>query len=450
MISIREIHKEIQDLYKSDNRPWVVGYSGGKDSTAVVQLIFNALSELSRKEPLQKHVYVISSDTLVETPLIIDYINSSLKCIHEEAKNRNVPITTHKVKPLIDQTFWVNMIGRGYPSPRQKFRWCTDRMKIEPANRFIMERVSEHGEVIMILGVRSSESATRAQVINKHKVRGKLLNRHSTLPNAYVYAPIKEFTTDDVWAYLLNVQSPWGSDNHELLKLYNNSNAECPLVVDKSTASCGNSRFGCWVCTVVTEDKALNGFIENGENWLKPLLRFRNWLVEIRDSPDKRERKRMNGSVYYTAPDKLGYGPFTMKARQEILEELLSIQHKLRTPEGTAYELITMDELYKIQEIWSALGDWETSVLKIFKKVYGYELPWYGEEREIVTPEQLELLKELSEKYEIPFEIIQRLLFLEWKNIGYSYRHGMEKELIAMLREQWLHIDSDIQEEVLT
>lgn len=449
MFNIKEVHQEIQELYKRDNTPWVVGYSGGKDSTVVVQLIFNALLELSRTEKLNKDVYIISSDTLVETPLIIDYINNSLTLIQQRAEQLGLPISTHKVKPLVDQTFWVNMIGRGYPSPRQKFRWCTDRMKIEPANRFVTERVSEHGKVIMILGVRSDESATRAQTINKHKVKGKLLSKHSTLPNAFVYAPIRDFSTDDVWAYLLNVPSPWDGDNHELLRLYNNSNAECPLVVDKSTASCGNSRFGCWVCTVVTEDKALNGFIENGEDWLRPLLKFRNMLVKIRDIPEKRERKRMNGQVYYTAPDKLGLGPFTMKARQEILEELLTIQFNLRTPEGNPYELITRDELYKIQEIWSALGDWELSVLSIFRKVYGYDLPWFGEEREIVTQEQLQLLYQLSDKYNVPFEIVQRLLFLEWKNAGFSYRHGMEKELISMLREQWLHIEGDIQEEVL-
>ncbi|MNW47035.1 hypothetical protein D3C74_243540 [compost metagenome] len=448
MFNIKEVYQEIQELYKSDNTPWVVGYSGGKDSTVVVQLIFNALLELSRTEKLNKDVYIISSDTLVETPLIIDYINNSLTLIQQQAEQIGLPISTHKVKPLVDQTFWVNMIGRGYPSPRQKFRWCTDRMKIEPANRFVTERVSEHGKVIMILGVRSDESATRAQTIKKHKVKGKLLSKHSTLPNAFVYAPIRNFSTDDVWAYLLNVPSPWGGDNHELLRLYNNSNAECPLVVDKSTASCGNSRFGCWVCTVVTEDKALNGFIENGEDWLRPLLKFRNMLVKIRDVPEKRERKRMNGQVYYTAPDKLGFGPFTMKARQEILEELLTIQFNLRTPEGNPYELIRRDELYRIQELWSALGDWELSVLSIFRKVYGYDLPWSGEEREIVTQEQLQLLYQLSGQYNVPFEIVQRLLFLEWKNAGFSYRHGMEKELISMLREQWLHIEGDIQEEV--
>lgn len=443
---IKKVQQEIQDLYMEDDRPWVVGYSGGKDSTAVVQLIFNALLDLSNRVSLKKHVYVISSDTLVETPLIIDYINSTLNAIASEAKKQGLPLTTHKVRPQIDQTFWVNLIGRGYPSPRQKFRWCTDRMKIDPANRFIMERVSEHGEVIMVLGVRTAESATRAQVMEKHRVGERLLSRHSTLTNAYVYAPIRDFTTDDVWAYLLQVPSPWGSDNSELMALYLNSNAECPLVVDKTTPSCGNSRFGCWVCTVVTEDKALNGFIENGEKWLLPLLRFRNWLVEIRDNSDMREKKRMNGSIYTTSENKPGLGPFTLKARQEILRKLFETQKTVKNASGEPYELITRDELYKIQELWLAAGDWDLNVVEIYKEIFNEDLPWSGNERHIMTKEQAALLQTLCDQYQVPYEIAQRLLYLEWKNVGYSYRHGLVKELISMLREQWLH--TEIYEEV--
>src|SRR5699024_7561726 len=156
----------------------------------------------------------------------------------------------------------------------------------------------------MVLGVREDESTTRANVIESHKIEGNVLMKHSTLTNAFVYAPIRTFDVDDVWNYLLNNDSPWGDDNHELYRLYSDSNSgECPLVIDttvKETAgSCGNSRFGCWVCTVVDEDKALNGFIHSGHDWLKPLLNFRNWLAGIRDDRDMRMKYRANGKVYY-------------------------------------------------------------------------------------------------------------------------------------------------------
>ncbi|WP_102706498.1 DNA phosphorothioation system sulfurtransferase DndC [Terribacillus saccharophilus] len=293
----------IKKVYLDDDRPWVLGYSGGKDSTVVVQLVFDALSEMDRNLLIKK-VYVISSDTLVETPLIIQSIDTTLQRIEQKAIELNLPIETHKVKPTVEQSFWVNIIGKGYPSPNQQFRWCTDRLKIDPANQFITEKVNSFGEVIMLLGVREQESATRANVIKSHSVDGKELMRHSTLSNAYVYAPIKKFDLDDVWNYLLSVESPWGDDNYELYKLYSDSNSnECPLVVDKtvkeSAGSCGNSRFGCWVCTVVNEDKALTGFIDNGHDWMRPLLDFRNWLSSIRDDRTKRAKYRMNGQIYF-------------------------------------------------------------------------------------------------------------------------------------------------------
>src|SRR5690606_4643534 len=131
----------IKDIYLQDQRPWVVGYSGGKDSTALVQVVFQALSELKQSQ-LHKKVYIISSDTLVETPLIISSIDTTLMRIQKKALELGLPFETHKVRPEVDKTFWVSLIGKGYPSPRQKFRWCTDRMKIDPANRFIMDKVS--------------------------------------------------------------------------------------------------------------------------------------------------------------------------------------------------------------------------------------------------------------------------------------------------------------------
>ncbi|WP_079476234.1 DNA phosphorothioation system sulfurtransferase DndC [Marinococcus halophilus] len=300
---VEESKEQIKKVYKSDERPWVVGYSGGKDSTTVIQLVFEALSELP-KEELHKKVYVISSDTLVETPLIIQSINTTLINIQNKALQIGLPIETHKVKPEPEQSYWANIIGKGYPLPNQKFRWCTDRLKIDPANTFIKDKVSKFGEVIMVLGVRDNESATRANVMKSHSVEGKTLMRHSSLSNAYVYAPVRDFNVDDVWDYLLTVESPWGDNNHELNKLYQDSNSgECPLVVDTSVkenaGSCGNSRFGCWVCTVVNEDKALNGFIESGEDWMRPLLEFRNWLAEIRDDRERRMKYRMNGQMYF-------------------------------------------------------------------------------------------------------------------------------------------------------
>src|SRR5258708_31569391 len=223
-------YAEIREVYLGDSRPWVIGYSGGKDSTTALQLIWCALAELPSQK-LTKPVFIISSDTLVETPKIVGYIDSSLARMNETAQRLQFPFSAHKVTPQIDESFWVNLIGRGYPAPSNRFRWCTERLKINPANRFILDKVAEHGEVVVVLGVRKSESATRAQVMSLHRIHNSLLSRHSTLPKPYVYTPIEAFSVEDVWVYLLQLKSPWGNNNRDLVTLYRNAQAgECPLV----------------------------------------------------------------------------------------------------------------------------------------------------------------------------------------------------------------------------
>ena len=312
---------KIKRIYLQDNIPWIIGYSGGKDSTCATQIIIDTLLELKKeKSKLSKKVYIISSDTMVETPMIINTIERTINGINSLAKKNNLPVEASIVRPDYDRGFWANLIGRGYPCPNQTFRWCTDRMKIEPANKFTESVIGEYGEAVMILGVREGESNSRDRVLENHTIEGKDFMRHTTQANSYVFAPIRQFTKDDVWNYLLSNKSPWGGDNEELFKLYSDSlsGEECPIMMseeDKKKTTCGNSRFGCWVCTVVSEDKSLTGFIRSGITWLKPLLDYRNWLYSIRDDEDKRMKRRSNGSIYFCKINKLENGDLVISAK---------------------------------------------------------------------------------------------------------------------------------------
>ena len=262
---LRDLIFEIQSLYVEDDRPWVIGYSGGKDSTAILQLVYTALLMLE-SEKREKPIFVVSSDTLVETPMVVDLVRRSIREINSYSEANDLPVEAHQVIPETDSTFWVNLLGKGYPAPTQTFRWCTERMKINPVSKFILDKVAKYGEVVVILGSRSQESASRAQVIAKHRIDGTVLARHTSLPNAYVYMPIEDWSADEVWEYLMSAPRPWGGDNRELLELYKGSNSgECPIVIDTSTPSCGNSRFGCWTCTVVQKDRAMESLVEQGE-----------------------------------------------------------------------------------------------------------------------------------------------------------------------------------------
>lgn len=442
--SIAALYEEVQELYEADNRPWVLGFSGGKDSTCTLQLVWTALAMLP-PERRQKPVYVISSDTLVETPVIVNYIDGTLERINTVAIRDGLPFRTHKVMPRTDRSFWVNMIGRGYPAPSRRFRWCTERLKIEPANEFILDRVAEFGEVIMVLGVRSAESSTRAQVMSFHRIKGSRLSRHSSLSNAFVYSPIEAFSTDEVWTYLLQNESPWGNDNRDLVAMYRNAQAgECPLVVDTTTPSCGNSRFGCWVCTVVTKDKAMEAMIDSGQDWMMPLLEYRDMLAATQDPARKRDvrdfRRRTGQVNFKTGTDEVIPGPYTLEFCRNLLEKLLITQKEVQAdaPPGEIPQLIHEVELHAIRQIWrQERGDWEDSVPSIVRKTLGLELDWVADDAATYSHEDGQLLKDICLDNDVPMDLVVRLLDVERSTHGMKRRHAVHTRIEDLLAQDW-------------
>lgn len=442
---------DVQRVYCADKRPWVIGYSGGKDSSAVMSLVYLALLGLEPKDR-HKPVFVVSSDTLVETPVVVNHIKDSLAAIEKGAKRDNLPITCHKVVPKDNQTFWANLLGKGYPAPTRSFRWCTERMKIDPVSDFIKSKVSQFDEVIVVLGSRSQESASRAQVIAKHKIDGSRLARHTTLANAFIFTPIDTWGVDDVWKLLrlchletkqtpygpkniwidkydLEWENPWGGKNLVLWNLYKDSSGqgECPMVIDETTPSCGNSRFGCWTCTVVTKDRAMESLIQNGEEWMAPLLEFRNKLSMTTDPANKEEyrnHKRRTGKVSYqyakegediATERKHVPGPYWLKYRRQWLRELLELDKKFKA-EGREIELITVPELHAIRQEWihdPNEPDWDDSLPKIFKEVYGYDLDWVYDDNASFGKDDAQLIHELCDNFDIAPEMIMKLIELE-------------------------------------
>jgi DNA sulfur modification protein DndC len=437
-----ELEREIREVYAGDSRPWVIGYSGGKDSTTALQLVWNALLGLPA-EMRTKPVYVISSDTLVETPKMVEYVDGTLARMDEAAKAQGLPITAHKVTPAVNDSFWVNVIGRGYPVPSTQFRWCTERLKITPANSFILDRVAEYGEVVVVLGVRSSESATRAQVMSLHRINGSHLSRHTTLPKAFVYTPIERFTVDDVWTYLLQVPSPWGSNNRDLVTLYRNAQAgECPLVVDKTTPSCGNSRFGCWTCTVVNRDMSMEAMVENGEEWLEPFLEFRNHLSSLQDSslwPSIRKYKRRDGRVKFKEGAPQPWGPYTLETRKSLLRGLLEVQRKVgHAGTNKNGSLINKQELEIIRTLWRMEEhDWADSVPRIYRDVLDTDLEWVRYETPAFSTEEQTVLKGICDRHELPVEMLAKLIELERSLQGVSRRASIQRKLSSILEEEW-------------
>jgi DNA sulfur modification protein DndC len=444
-VTLADLYASVREMYRRYPQPWVIGYSGGKDSTAVLQLIWYALKDLPRAER-QKPVFVIASDTRVETPVIVDHIDRTLARVAAAATAERLPFATQKVVPILNDTFWVNLIGRGYPAPTTKFRWCTERMKITPANRFVQEKVAEFGEVIMVLGVRKTESATRMQLMNTYQVQNHELRRHSSLPGAYVYAPIADFSTDDVWKYLLQVPSPWGGDNQDLAAMYRSANqGECPLVIDTSTPSCGNSRFGCWVCTVATRDSSMEGMIDSGETWLEPLFAFREWLATTVDPTKKREfrdAKGRDGRILVKKDGTAISRTYKLDVSKQMLERLLQAQSQIRAngpdPEG---ELISIEEIHEIRRLWrTERQDWEDAVPQIYERVFGKRLDWRRDDDTHFDSEQKALLALSCAEHDVPVELLAKLLEVERRSHGVARRAGVQKAITATLSQEWREV----------
>ncbi len=434
---IEYIIDEIKDqyMYADDtHRPWIIGFSGGKDSTVLLTLVWLALKKIKDDVlapfQLRRPVYVVCNDTLVENPIISSYVDDVLSQIEKKAREEDMPIFIRKTIPKLEDSFWVNVIGKGYPVPNTAFRWCTDKMKIKPTARFITEQVDECGEAIILIGTRKAESATRARSIKKHEIHGQRLTHHTLLHNTYVYAPIKELMLEEVWYIINAIPCPWGFDNSVLFNIYMDASAddyECPTVVtDKSHGSCGQSRFGCWVCTVVKDDKSMRSLIKNGREWMRPLYDFRMELDTERNILENRMPFRRDGRRAVN-----DMGPYIFKYRAKILKRLLEVQHKLQQVDPKI-RLVSDQELIAIQVNWYRDFNFGYQVSEIYNSIYKES---FIMEENVKNKLEADLMREVCVNNPEEGELIEQLLLLQKSKSLMQRRRGLKNEIESRLKD---------------
>jgi len=461
---VADLEDEIRALYAADDTPWIVGYSGGKDSTATLQLVWKAIAALPAAER-SKEIHVISTDTLVENPIVARWVAKSLDTMRDAAAASGMPIRTHRLAPELANSFWVNLIGRGYPAPRHKFRWCTERLKIRPSNAFITSVVKASGEAILVLGIRKAESSRRAANMKKHEARRvrERLSPNASLPGSLVYSPIEDWTNDDVWFFLMQSSNPWGYSNRELLGMYAGASAdgECPLVVDSSTPSCGDSRFGCWVCTLVDQDKSMTAMIQNDDEkqWMLPLLELRN-AMDFRsgvvaegddiDSTDRhlRDFRRMSGSVQLMSDGRPIPGPYIQSARESWLRKLLEAQVHIQTHGPRDCEdltLISMEELQEIRRIWVIdKHELEDSLPRIYEEVTRSPYPGGPLDDDMVLGDaEMTDLAESCGSDRLHYELCRELLSLTNSQKNVAKRSGLFTQLERAFEKHFYTDESD-------
>ena len=460
--TIARLLDEVTTLYKSDQIPWVIGYSGGKDSTAALQLVWLALEALPR-EHLTKPVHVISTDTLVENPIVALWVSKSLEKMREAARTQGLPLRAHRLTPEQENTFWVNLIGRGYPAPRPKFRWCTERLKILPSTGFISSVVQSHGEAILVLGSRKAESQKRAQVMEKferRRVREKL-SPNGNLPNSFVYTPLEDWSNDDVWLFLMQIDNPWGYRNKDLLTMYQGASdgGECPLVVDTTTPSCGDSRFGCWVCTLVEKDKSMQAMIQNDEEkeWMLPLLELRNDLDPPKTADGDRplrDFRRMSGVVQLFRGRPIP-GPYRQEVRADWLRRVLRAQRHIRKHgpvEVRDIELVSLAELEEIRRIWvMEKHEIEDDLPRIYEEMAGEPYPGRRlDDNQIFGRPEMEALAEICGDDEHHYQLVRELLSVEKTYKSMLRRSGIFKAIDRAFHRHFYKGEEDATERALS
>lgn len=427
MSLVRETIDTLKVQYFADERPWVVTYSGGKDSTCVLQLVLTMLQELHEEGKDNKHVYVVSSDTTVEMPIIEKYLQIKLDEISEFAQKSNLKLSCHKLSPEIEESFWTLMLGKGYPAPTSTFRWCTERLKINPATYFLESLVNKHQSILMLLGVRSAESQARQTSIANRKLNQRGLSPHDNIPNAFVLSPIKHWTNEEVWTYLSETpksSTPFPWKNHDyMMSLYDKGSGEgdCNIALNPESPSCGKTRFGCWVCTVVEKDRSMEGMLKNGEEWMEPLWNYREMLYVYRQ-PDsgKRDTRRRDGTK--------GSGPFLPEVRRELLDELFKVEkqatqnyHKMKKNDhdynpSEVIELIKDDEIELIKQHWDEDGDIKNSAYRIAQK-YSRMM-----DKKVETPLRSKL-ESISD--ELNIDLFERIYEIEAYRKNIATRYGV-------------------------
>ena len=165
----------------------------------------------------------------------------------------------------------------------------------------------------------------------------------------------------------------------------------------------------------------MSSLIKNGVEWMKPLLDYRDKLVEHRNDSEKRSDTRRNGQ---RAVDETGHnlGNYTMEYRIQMLRELLQTQKTVQ--EGhSSVNLITSQELIAIQVIWFRDGNFSTTVNDIYNEVYGYNIP----NLEIGLQERLILEKSCIDPQH--FQLIQELLALQKSKVLLMRKFGLQNDI---------------------
>lgn len=327
---------------------WIIGFSGGKNSTALLKVFASAALDARR---LPKRIDVIYCDTGVENPVLDAYVKTLFANLADEFARTDLPFHTSILRAPIENRFFVKIIGRGYPPPTNNFRWCTNNLRIRPVAAFI--RAAALGGAIVALGMRRAESRQRDRSLARGG--GDIWQMQIEGGRQYrMFLPILDFDVYEVWDTVFSLPFPSSIQPDALAVLYRGAAGEYPIIKAPQAAPCASGRFGCWTCTVVRRDRSSELLVAAGHRNLLPYLEFRDWLARIRNDAWRRWPIRRNGTA--------GLGPFTLEARREIFTKLKKLEVVVEA------SLLSKEELEEIERLWLSDTDAEKTKLGLLPR----------------------------------------------------------------------------------
>jgi DNA sulfur modification protein DndC len=309
---------------------WAIAYSGGKDSTATVSFVAWAIK--SGEVPMPESLAILYADTRMELPPLQQ---GAIKLLSQMAERG---FQTRIVLPPIDERFYVYMLGRGVPPPKNRFRWCTSQIKVEPmlaALRSVREKAGE--KILMLTGVRLGESAARdARIaLSCSKDSGECgqgwFQRSNSDAVSDTLAPLIHWRLCHVYDWLYFDQRH-GYDVAGIATVYGEDDV----------------RTGCVGCNLTEKDTALRRVLRSPQ-WahLAPLLELKPLYREL-TLAKWRKRKAAPEVLKDGSYSKNGQrmGPLTMDGRAMGLARILDIQDRARV------DLINSEEEARIRDLW--------------------------------------------------------------------------------------------------
>lgn len=348
--------------YAAAHDDWVMAWSGGKDSTALITLVIYLIESGQLAQP--KTLTILYADTRQELPPL----QAAAEQIMEGLRRRGNYIRFEIVRAPMDKRFLVYILGRGVPPPNNNtLRWCTRQIKVDPMAAAVEARIAEiDGNVLMLTGVRQGESAVRdariemscskdggecgqgwyQQVLpNSKGIRGRIATLvpllHWRVCNIWdwlkIFAPMPEYGG---WATSMLADAYGGDEAEEL-----------------------NARTGCIGCPLTNKDMALDNIVRMpGWEHLAPLQDIKPIYRALREPQHRLKKTGLNGDgTVATAKNKQRMGPLTFEARLWALECILGIQAEVNFNAGRlgrpGVDLLNDDEVTRIRQLITA-GTW--------------------------------------------------------------------------------------------